>query len=66
VLKTPRTDPEQAIRKVQIAEDHWNTPDPERVAAAYTEDTQWHNRTEFLRGREAVIAFLRRKWEPRT
>ena len=58
----PFTDPEQAIRKVQLAEDLWNTRDPERVAAAYTEDTQWRNRTEFLSGRHAVIDFLTRKW----
>lgn len=58
----PFTDLEQAIRKVQIAEDLWNTRDPERVAAAYTEDTQWRNRTEFLNGRQAVIEFLKRKW----
>ena len=58
----PFTDPEQAARKVQIAEDLWNTRDPERVAAAYTEDTQWRNRTEFLSGRLEVVEFLRRKW----
>lgn len=59
----PFTDPELAARKVQMAEDLWNTRDPERVAAAYTEDTQWRNRTEFLSGRAAVITFLRSKWE---
>ena len=58
----PFTDPEQAARKVQLAEDLWNTRDPERVAAAYTEDTQWRNRAEFLTGRNAVVEFLRRKW----
>lgn len=47
---------------MQIAEDLWNTRDPERVAAAYTQDTQWRNRTEFLNGRVEVIEFLRRKW----
>jgi len=57
----PFADPELAVRKVQIAEDLWNTRDPERVAAAYTEDTQWRNRTEFLTGRAAVIEFLQRK-----
>jgi nuclear transport factor 2 (NTF2) superfamily protein len=58
----PFTDPEQAARKVQLAEDLWNTRDPARVAAAYTEDTQWRNRTEFLSDRDAVLAFLERKW----
>jgi len=62
IIVPPFTDPEQATRKVQIAEDLWNTRDPERVAAAYTEDTQWRNRTEFLNGRQAVVEFLRRKW----
>jgi nuclear transport factor 2 (NTF2) superfamily protein len=62
VIAPPFTDPELAARKVQIAEDLWNTRDPERVAAAYTEDTQWRNRTEFLSGRQAVVEFLKRKW----
>lgn len=53
---------ETARQKVQAAEDAWNTRDPERVALAYTEDTEWRNRSEFLHGREAVRAFLRRKW----
>jgi uncharacterized protein len=54
---------ETARQKVQAAEDAWNTRDPERVAAAYTEDSQWRNRDEFLSGRAAIIEFLRRKWE---
>jgi hypothetical protein len=54
--------PRTSCEKVQLAEDLWNTRDPERVAAAYTEDTQWRNRTEFLNGRQAVVEFLRRKW----
>lgn len=58
----PFTQPELAARKVQIAEDLWNTRDPERVAAAYTEDSQWRNRIEFFRGREAIVSFLKRKW----
>ena len=62
VIAPPFTDPEQAARKVQLAEDLWNTRDPERVALAYTEDTHWRNRAEFLDGRQAVIEFLRRKW----
>ena len=58
----PFTDPAVAARKVQLAEDLWNTRDPERVAAAYTEDTVWRNRVEFLRGRDEVTRFLERKW----
>ena len=54
---------ETALRKVQAAEDAWNTRDPERVAGAYTVDTAWRNRDEHLQGREEVIAFLTRKWE---
>jgi nuclear transport factor 2 (NTF2) superfamily protein len=53
---------ETARQKVQAAEDAWNTRDPERVAAAYTEDSQWRNRDEFLEGRPAIAEFLRRKW----
>ena len=53
---------ETALQKVQAAEDAWNSCDPERVALAYTEDTEWRNRTEFLNGREEVKAFLTRKW----
>ncbi len=51
-----------AIQKVRMAEDAWNTRDPERVAGAYTEDSRWRNRAEFFQGRPAIIAFLRRKW----
>ena len=54
---------ETARQKVQIAEDAWNTKDPEKVALAYTIDTEWRNRTEFINGREQVKAFLTRKWE---
>jgi nuclear transport factor 2 (NTF2) superfamily protein len=53
---------ETALQKVQAAEDAWNTRDPERVALAYTVDTEWRNRTEFINGREEVVAFLKRKW----
>ncbi|GGO13446.1 hypothetical protein GCM10010116_27080 [Microbispora rosea subsp. aerata] len=53
---------ETARQKVQAAEDAWNTKDPERVALAYTEDSVWRNRSEFLTGREEIVAFLRRKW----
>lgn len=54
---------ETALQKVQAAEDAWNTKDPERVAQAYTLDTEWRNRTEFINGRAEVIKFLQRKWE---
>jgi len=54
---------ETARQKVQGAEDAWNTRDPERVAAAYSVDTVWRNRDEFVQGRDAVVAFLTRKWE---
>lgn len=54
---------ESALQKVQAAEDAWNSRDPERVCLAYTEDTEWRNRTEFINGREAVKEFLTRKWE---
>src|SRR5829696_3651363 len=54
---------ETARQKVQAAEDALNTRDPERVAAAYTEDSQWRNRDQFLSGREEIVEFLRRKWE---
>jgi uncharacterized protein len=54
---------ETALLKVQAAEDAWNTRDPERVALAYTEDSQWRNRSEFFTGRENIKAFLRRKWD---
>jgi nuclear transport factor 2 (NTF2) superfamily protein len=53
---------ESAIQKVRAAEDAWNTRDPERVAGAYTVDSQWRNRAEFFAGREAIVQFLRRKW----
>ena len=54
---------ETAEQKVLAAENAWNTRDPERVALAYTEDTRWRNRSEFLVGRAAVVAFLTRKWQ---
>lgn len=54
---------ETALQKVQAAEDAWNSCEPERVALAYTEDTVWRNRDEFVQGRDAVVAFLTRKWE---
>jgi len=54
---------ETALQKVQLAEDAWNTKDPEKVALAYSINTEWRNRTEFVNGREAVKEFLKRKWE---
>jgi len=54
---------ESAIQKVRMAEDAWNTRDPERVSLAYTVDSVWRNRSEFLSGREAIVGFLRRKWQ---
>ena len=54
---------ESALQKVQMAEDAWNSKDPERVSLAYTVDTEWRNRSEFINGREEVKAFLKRKWE---
>ncbi len=53
---------ETALQKVQLAEDAWNTKDPVKVSMAYTIDTEWRNRSEFLMGRDAVQAFLTRKW----
>jgi nuclear transport factor 2 (NTF2) superfamily protein len=53
---------ETAVQKVRIAEDAWNTRDPARVSLAYTVDSRWRNRDEFFSGREAIVAFLERKW----
>jgi uncharacterized protein len=53
---------ETARQKVQAAEDAWNTRDAERVAGAYTEDSLWRNRDEFIHGRAEIVAFLTRKW----
>ena len=53
---------ETAIEKVRQGEDGWNTRDPERVALAYTEDSRWRNRAEFVTGRDEIVEFLRRKW----
>jgi nuclear transport factor 2 (NTF2) superfamily protein len=54
---------ETALQKVQAAEDAWNTREPERVAGAYTEDSVWRNRDQFVTGRAEIIAFLTQKWE---
>ncbi|WP_165669064.1 nuclear transport factor 2 family protein [Metapseudomonas otitidis] len=54
---------ETAVQKVRMAEDGWNSRDPERVALAYTVDSRWRNRSEFPRGREQIRDFLTRKWQ---
>jgi nuclear transport factor 2 (NTF2) superfamily protein len=59
----PPFDEDSARKKVQAAEDAWNSRDPERVAGAYTVDSVWRNRSEFVTGREEILAFLTRKWE---
>ena len=53
---------ETAIQKVRMAEDGWNSRDPQRVSLAYTPDSQWRNRAEFPRGRAEIVQFLSRKW----
>ena len=58
----PPFTPETAAQKARMAEDAWNTRDPQRVALAYTEDSRWRNRAEFFAGREAIVGFLTRKW----
>jgi len=54
---------ETAQEKVQLAEDAWNSQDPEKVSKAYTVDTEWRNRSQFVNGREEVVAFLTEKWK---
>jgi len=58
----PPFNEETALLKVQLAEDGWNSRNPEHVALAYTEDSEWRNRTEFVNGRAAIIELLRHKW----
>lgn len=58
----PPFDAETAAKKARMAEDAWNSRDPERVSLAYTEDSRWRNRSEFFAGRAAIVAFLTRKW----
>jgi nuclear transport factor 2 (NTF2) superfamily protein len=53
---------ETAVQKARLAEDAWNSKDPERVSLAYTPDSRWRNRTDFIAGREEIVEFLRRKW----
>lgn len=59
----PPFDLETATLKVRLAEDAWNSRDPEKVAQAYTPDSRWRNRSEFISGREEIVSFLTHKWE---
>lgn len=58
----PPFDEMSAVQKVRMAEDAWNSRDPERVSLAYSPDSRWRNRAEFIAGRPAIVAFLQRKW----
>jgi len=58
----PPFDAESAARKARLAEDAWNSRDPVKVALAYTEDSRWRNRSEFVSGREEIVELLKRKW----
>jgi uncharacterized protein len=58
----PPFNAESAAQKARMAEDAWNSRDPQRVSLAYTEDSQWRNRAEFFSGRDAIVQFLTRKW----
>jgi nuclear transport factor 2 (NTF2) superfamily protein len=62
-LPLPPFNFETATQKVQLAEDAWNSQDPTRVSLAYTIDTEWRNRSEFVNGREQVVKFLSGKWK---
>ena len=53
---------ETALEKIQLAEDAWNSQDPERVSKAYTVDSEWRNRDQFVNGREEIVSFLTQKW----
>lgn len=59
----PPFDSETAVKKVRLAEDAWNSRDPHRVSLAYTVDSKWRNRAEFINGREEIVQFLTHKWE---
>jgi len=59
----PPFDTESAIQKVRLAEDAWNSRDPERVSLAYTVDSFWRNRSEYLNGRDGIVSFLQKKWQ---
>jgi nuclear transport factor 2 (NTF2) superfamily protein len=58
----PPFDEKTAAQKIRMAEDAWNTRDPQRVASAYSVDSVWRNRSEFIKGRDEIVAFLTRKW----
>jgi nuclear transport factor 2 (NTF2) superfamily protein len=62
IVLVPPFTREIAIQKIRLAEDGWNSQDPERVALAYTVDSRWRNRSEFATGREQIVEFLKRKW----
>jgi nuclear transport factor 2 (NTF2) superfamily protein len=62
-LPVPPFTLETAIQKIQMAEDAWNSKDPERVSKAYTTDSEWRNRNQFINGRDAIISFLSQKWK---
>ena len=59
---TPPFSADTAAEKVRLAEDAWNGRDPQQVSLAYTPDSRWRNRSEFIQGREAIVSFLQRKW----
>ena len=54
---------ETALQKIQMAEDAWNSKDPERVSKAYTVDSEWRNRSQFIKGRDEIVQFLENKWQ---
>jgi nuclear transport factor 2 (NTF2) superfamily protein len=58
----PPFEQDAALKKIRLAEDAWNSRDPERIALAYTNGSQWRNRNEFISGRKEIVAFLQRKW----
>jgi len=62
-LIVPPFTAETAARKVRMAENAWNSREPERVSLGYSEDSQWRNRSEFFTGRRAIVDFLQRKWQ---
>lgn len=62
-LPLPSFTYETAIQKIQLAEDAWNSQDPERVSKAYTLDSEWRNRDQFVNGREEIVRFLTQKWQ---
>jgi len=62
-LPIPPFTEESAKQKIQMAEDAWNSQNPEKVSKAYTEDSEWRNRNEFINGRKEIVEFLNRKWK---